>query len=87
MTGYVEELREELFSLTKSEIDDLLKSTSAKYKPPASLSSPFTDRVTKEQAVERYRQQQDREATKLHPVGKINKEILLHKDRCMLLKN
>lgn len=67
--GYVEELKEELFSLKKSEIDDLLKSTSAKYKPPASLSSQFTGRVNKEQAVERYRQQQDREATKLHPVA------------------
>lgn len=70
MTGYVEELKEKLFSLTKSEIDDLLKSTSAKYKAPAPLSSQFTERVNKEQAVEKYRQQQDREATKLHPVGK-----------------
>ena len=87
MTGYVEELKEELFSLTKSEIDDLLKCTSAKYKPPASLSLQLTDRVNKEQAGERYRQQQDREATKLHPVGRINKEFLLHKDHCMLLKN
>ena len=69
-----------------AEIDDLLKSTRAKYKAPASLSSQLTDRMNKEQAVERYRQQQDIEATKLHRVGKIKKEVLLHKDHCTLLK-
>jgi len=66
LRGYFQELKEKLFSLTKSEIDDLLKSISAKYKAPAPLSSQFTERINKEQAVEKYRQQQDRKATKLH---------------------
>lgn len=40
-------------------------------KIPASLSSQFPDQVNKKDAVDKYCEKQEREATKLHPVGKI----------------
>ena len=40
-------------------------------KIPASLISQFPDRLNKKDAVDKYREKQEREATKLHPVGKI----------------
>lgn len=68
MVGYVNELKKDLFSLTKSE----LKVVAEKYqaKVPASLSSQLTDRANKKQAVDKYQERKDREATKLHPAGK-----------------
>lgn len=73
MVGYVEELKKGLFSLRKSELTSLLNRMAGKYqsKIPASLSSQFPDRVNKKDAVDKYREKQEREATKLHPVGKI----------------
>lgn len=73
MVGYVEELKKGLFSLRKSELTGLQNGMTGKYqsKIPASLSSQFPDQVNKKDAVDKYRKKQEREATKLHPVGKI----------------
>ena len=72
MVDYVEELKKD-FSLTKSELNGVQKKMARKYqsKIPASLSSQFPDRVNKNDAVDKYREKQEREPTKLHPVGKI----------------
>ena len=60
-----------MFGLRKSELTGLLNRMTEKYqsKIPASLSSQFPDRLNKKDAVDK--QEQEREATKLHPVGKI----------------
>ena len=72
MVGYVKELKKGLFSLRKSELTGLLNRMTEKYqsKIPASLSSQFPDRANKKDAVDKYREKQEREPTKLHPVGK-----------------
>ena len=62
-----------MFGLRKSELTGLLNRMTDKFqsKIPASLSSQFPDRVNKKEAADKYREKQEREATKLHPVGKI----------------
>ncbi|XP_067029941.1 uncharacterized protein [Acropora muricata] len=69
--GYVEELKKGLFGLRKSELTGLLNKMTEKYqsKIPASLSSQFPDRLNKKDAVDKYLEKQEREATKLHPVA------------------
>lgn len=73
MVGYVEELKKDSFSLRKSELNGVQNRMAEKYqsKIPASLSSQFPDQVNKKDAVDKYCEKQEREATKLHPVGKI----------------
>ena len=73
LVDYVEELKKDLFSLTKSELHGVQNRMAGKYqsKIPASLSSQFPDRVNKKDAVDKYREKQEREPTKLHPVSKI----------------
>ena len=73
MIGYVDELKEDLFNLTKLELYDVQESMAKKYKSkiPASLSSQFSDRINKKEAVDKYHEKKEREATRLHPVGKI----------------
>lgn len=73
MVGYLEELKKDLFSLRKSELNGVQNRMAEKYqsKIPASLSSQFPDRVNKKDAVDKYHEKQEREGTKLHPVGKI----------------
>ena len=69
----MKELKKGLFALRKSELTGLLNRMTEKYQSKilASLSSQFPDRLNKKDAVDKYREKQEREATKLHPVGKI----------------
>jgi len=72
--GYVQEIRRELFSVTsKSQFKSVADKYSAKVPPP--LSSQFTERVNKSEAVKNYRERQKREVTQLYPSGE-QQEIL-----------
>jgi len=66
LVGYVEELKKGLFGLRKSELTGLLNRMTEKYqsKIPASSSSQFPDRLNKKDAVDKYREKKEREATK-----------------------
>lgn len=68
--GYVQELKGELFSVTSK---SQLKSVSDKYnaKVPPPLTSQFTERVNKPEAVKSYKEREKREVTHLYPSGKI----------------
>lgn len=70
--GYVQAIREELFSVTsKSELQSY-KIVAERYKTkvPPSLSSQFKERVNKPEAVNKYRERQKRASTHLYPSGK-----------------
>lgn len=62
LVGYVEELKKDLFSLRKSELNGVQNRMAEKYqsKIPASLSSQFPDQVNKKDAVDKYCEKQDR---------------------------
>ncbi|KAJ7321177.1 hypothetical protein OS493_035348 [Desmophyllum pertusum] len=63
---YVQELKGELFSVTSK---SQLKSVSDKYnaKVPPPLTSQFTERVNKPEAVKSYKEREKREVTHLYP--------------------
>ncbi|KAJ7394919.1 hypothetical protein OS493_000756 [Desmophyllum pertusum] len=65
-TSYVQELKGELFSVTSK---SQLKSVSDKYnaKVPPPLTSQFTERVNKPEAVKSYKEREKREVTHLYP--------------------
>ena len=72
---YVQELKNKLFAV-KSKLE--LKPVAEKYnaKVPPSLSSQFSERVSKPEAVKKYTERQKQEATKLYPSGKIADEFV-----------
>ena len=69
LVGYVGELKEDLFCITKSDVNGVLQRVAEKYRSEvlASLSSQFPD---KEEAVYQYGKKTTREETMLHPACK-----------------
>ncbi len=65
--GYVGEIRNNLLNMSK----ETRKTVAEKYnaKVPAPLNSQFPDRVSKAEAVARFVERKEREATKLYPSG------------------
>ena len=72
--GYVQAIREELFSVTTKSQLQSYKIVAERYKTkvPPSLSSQFKERVTKPEAVNKYRERQKRASTHLYPSGKLS---------------
>lgn len=65
-SGYVTEMKKLLFSVTKSALDKTYLKYAAK--APEPLTAQFTERSSKEQAVEAYRKRKDC-AIQLFPTG------------------
>ena len=72
--GYVQAIREELFSVTTKSQLQSYKIVAERYKTkvPPSLSSQFKERVTKPEAVNKYKERQKRASTHLYPSGKLS---------------
>lgn len=70
-TGYVQEIKELLFAMTKEKDMSQLKAVYEKYSAnvPESLSSQFPDRVTKPEAVQHHIERTQKETSKLYPSG------------------
>lgn len=69
-SDYVEEMRALLFSMCAADIK-ALKSVREKYaaKIPSSLTSQFSDRKSKAEAIKAQEQKKTRTATELYPAG------------------
>ena len=68
-SGYVKDIKNTLFSLTRSEMKEVLRNVLAKQPKP--LTSQFEGRISKEEAIEK-RQTRHLMKTVLHPPGEIN---------------
>lgn len=69
-SGYVKDIKDTLFSLTRNEMKDILTNILAKQPKP--LTSQFEERISKEEAIEKH-QRRNEIQTFLHPPGeKIN---------------
>ena len=69
--GYVQEIKELLFAMTREKDMSQLKAVYEKYSAnvPESLSSQFLDRVNKPEAVQHHIERTQKETSKLYPSG------------------
>ena len=67
--GYVENVKQLLFTLTKPEMTEVYNRYSKK--APKSLSAQFSDRMDKQSAVKAYKEKRAKGSTQLFPTGKI----------------
>ena len=79
--GYVQEIKELLFAMTKEKDLSQLKAVYEKYNAnvPESLSSQFPDRVNKPEAIQHHIERTQKETSKFYPSG-----ILKHHEKDLL---
>ena len=72
--GYVQEIKELLFTMTSEKDMSQLKAVFEKYNEdiPEPLTSQFPDQANKEEAVKRFNERTQKENTKLYPSGEHN---------------
>ena len=72
--GYVQEIKELLFTMTSEKDMSQLKAVFEKYNEniPEPLTSQFPDRANKEEAVKPFVERMQKETTKLYPSGEHN---------------